>query len=75
MNRSRLLSAVTKYQTAGQLIAGRKIAPFWTGTGLVIKVIGGMVVVVVVVLVVFDCMKTEIIGALIPLDCVTRNVT
>jgi hypothetical protein len=90
MNRSRLVSAVTKYQTAGKRNAGPPLAPFWTRTGLATKVLGGMVVVVVVVVVaagaaaaavaaaavvVFGCVKAEIIGALVPLDCVTRNVT
>jgi hypothetical protein len=36
------------------------------------KVLGGKVVVVVVV---FGCMKAEITGTLIALECVTRNVT
>jgi len=69
---------------AGQRNAGRPIAPFWTRTGLVTKVLRGVVVVVVVVVVEvvvvvvvvvvgFGFMKAEMIGAWIPLDCVTRN--
>jgi len=57
MIRSRLVSIVTKYRTTGQRNAERPVAPFWTGTGLVTKVLGGVVVVVVVV---FGCMKAEI---------------